>query len=206
MKLIIRDGTVIDPKNRINKKADILIEDGKVKKVGKIGKMEAEEIDAKDKIVCPGFIDMHVHLREPGREDKETISTCSRAAAKGGFTSIVGMPNTTPIADDQTVIGYVVAKAKEEAVVNVYPAGAMTKKSESKEIAQVGDLIKAGAIAVSDDSSRVKDSGLMLSCFRYLERWGIPYISHSEDETVAGDGVMHEGKVSTELGLPGSPP
>ncbi len=205
MKLAIRNGNIIDPANGIDMVGDILIEDGIIKAVGKIDVKADQEIDAKGFIVAPGFIDMHVHLREPGREDKETILTCSRAAARGGITTIAGMPNTTPIADDQTVIAYVVEKAKE-AVVNVLPIGAMTKGIKGKEMAPVGDLVNAGAVAVSDDGGPVQDAGLMLKCLQYLERWGIPYISHSEDVNLSGSGVMHEGKVSTELGLEGIPP
>jgi dihydroorotase len=201
--IIIKDGRVIDPASNYDKVSDVLIVDGKIKKIGNVSE-KGEIINAKGKIVCPGFIDMHVHLREPGREDKETIETCSKAAANGGFTTIVGMPNTTPVADDQTVVGYVVEKGRN-AVVNVYPVGAMTKKSESREIAQIGDLVKAGAVAVSDDGWPVKDNGLMHKALMYIKKFGIPYVSHSEDISLAGDGVMHEGKVSTELGLAGKP-
>lgn len=204
--ILIKGGRVIDPANNIDQISDVYIENGKIKEIGKdIAVKTPEVIDAKNLLVCPGFIDMHVHLREPGREDKETIATCSRAAARGGFTTIVGMPNTTPVADDQTVVGYVVSKAEKEAIVNVYPIGSMTKKSESKGIAQIGDLVNAGAIALSDDGKPVKDAGLLLKTLKYLTMWGVPYLSHAEEVEISGDGVMHEGRVSTELGLKGIP-
>ncbi len=204
MSMVIKGGRVIDPASKRDEVCDILVKDGRISEIGK-NLVGEKTIDAKGLIVCPGFIDMHVHLREPGREDKETIATCSRSAAKGGMTTIVGMPNSTPIADDQTVVGYVVSKAAKEAVVNVFPVGAMTVKSESSQMAQVGDLIRAGAVAVSDDGWPVKEAGLMLKALQYLETYDIPYISHSEDESLADGGVMHEGDVSTELGLPGIP-
>jgi dihydroorotase len=205
MSTVIKNGRVVDPKNKIDGVMDVLIEDGKIVKVGK--NLSGDKvIDAKDKIVTPGLIDMHVHLREPGREDKETIETCSKAAARGGFTSIVGMPNTTPVADDQTVIKYITSIAEKEAIVNVYPTGNITKGGKGKGLSQIGDLKRAGAIAVSDDGWDVKDTGLMRMAMDYLKKWKLPIISHSEDIDLSGKNwAMHEGRVSTRLGLPGKP-
>ncbi len=208
MKLLIKNGTVIDPKNKINSKKDVLIVNGKIEKIANkiTTEKDTEVIDANGLIVAPGFIDMHVHLREPGREDKETIATATRSAARGGLTTIVGMPNTTPNADDQTVIGYVVSMAAKEGIVNVYPVGSLTKKSEGKELAQIGDLKRAGAIAVSDDGRGVQSAALMKKAMEYLKKFDLPIISHSEDEHFGEDWAMHEGIVSTKLGLAGKPP
>lgn len=207
MKLLIKNGRVIDPANKIDGKADVLIENGKIKKVGSsIKESGAEEIDASGKLVCPGFVDMHVHFREPGREDKETIESCTRAAARGGFTAVVGMPNTTPVADDQTVIGYVYRKLEKEGIVNGYAVGNITKKSDGGEIAQIKDLIDAGAIAVSDDGHSVMDAGVMKMVLDYLKIWDLPLISHAEDANIAGNWCMHEGRISTRLGLAGKSP
>ncbi len=206
MKLIIKNGQVIDPANKIDGKKDILIENGRIKKVaGKINASGAKIVDASGKIVCPGFIDMHVHLREPGREDKETIATCTRSAARGGFTGIVGMPNTTPVGDDQTIISYVYEKARKEGIINVWTVGNITKGAEGKELAQIGDLVNQGAVAVSDDGHPVMNAGVMRKALLYLQKWNIPLISHAEDVNLAGGWSMHEGRVSTRLGLPGKP-
>jgi len=206
MKLLIRNGLVIDPANRINGKNDILIEDNKIAKIGKrISARDTDEIEASGKIVCPGLIDMHVHLREPGREDKETIMTASRAAARGGFTTIVGYPNTTPVADDQTVVSYVTSKAKEEAIINVHPVGKITKGGEGDELTQIGDLKRAGAVAISDDGFPIKNPDVMLKALQYCKMWDIPVIAHPESLETDRGGQMHEGWVSTQLGLQGIP-
>lgn len=205
-KLLIKGGRVIDPANKRNGIMDVLIDNGKVKKVEpNISESGAKSIDAKGLVVCPGFIDMHVHLREPGREDKETIETCSRAAARGGFTTIAGMPNTTPSADNQTVIEFVISKAKKEAVVNVLPIGTITKHREGKELAEMRDLKITGAVAVSDDGDTVKNPAVMMRAMQYSTMWDMPIISHSEETELSEGGVMHEGLVSTKLGLPGKP-
>jgi dihydroorotase len=148
---------------------------------------------------------MHVHLREPGREDKETIATASRAAARGGFTTIAGMPNTAPDADNQTVIEFVLSRASKEAVVNVLPIGAITKGRQGKELAEIGELRKTGAVAVSDDGSDVVNANLMRKALEYCGMWKMPVLSHPEDAELSAGGAMHEGLVSTELGLPGKP-
>ncbi len=204
--ILIKNGKVIDPLNKINKKMDILVKNGKIAALGANIKEKADEtIDAKGLIVCPGLIDMHVHLREPGREDKETLATASKAAAKGGFTTIAGMPNTTPDADNQTVIEFILSMAKKDSIVNILPIGTITKGRKGKELAEIGELKKTGAIAVSDDGSDIQDANVMRKALEYCTMWNMPLLSHSEDTKLAGEGVMHEGLVSTELGLPAKP-
>jgi len=204
--LLIKGGRVIDPANKIDAEMDVLVKDAKIAKVEKGIKEKADEtIEAKGLIVCPGLIDMHVHLREPGREDKETIATASRAAAAGGFATIAGMPNTSPDADNQTVIEFVLSRAKRDAVVNVLPVGAITKKREGHQLAEIGELKKTGAVAVSDDGADIQDANVMRKALEYCTMWNMPVLSHSEDIRLAAEGAMHEGLVSTMLGLPGKP-
>jgi len=204
--LLIKNGRVVDPANKIDKELDIFVENGKIKKIEKDIKEKADEtIDAKGLVVTPGLIDMHVHLREPGREDKETLKTASRAAAKGGFTTIAGMPNTTPDADNQTVIEFVLSRAKKDAVVNILPIGTITKGRDGKQLAEIGELKKTGAVAVSDDGSDIQNANVMRKALEYCTMWNMPLLSHSEDLRLADNGAMHEGLVSTELGLPGKP-
>jgi dihydroorotase len=205
--LLIKNGHVIDPAQNMDEKADILIEDGKIKKIGKnlAAPAKTKTIDAKGKIVSPGFIDMHVHLREPGREDKETIHTASRAAAKGGITTVVGMPNTTPIADNQTVIEFILSKAKKESLVNIQACGAITKGEKGQEIAEIWEMKQSGAIAVSDDGFDIQNLNVYRKALQYCKTHDMPIISHTEDVNLAKDGQMHEGAVSTRLGLKGIP-
>ena len=204
--ILIKNGRVVDPANKVDKVADILVEKGKIAKVAPGISHEADEtIDAQGLVVTPGLIDMHVHLREPGREDKETIATASMAAAHGGFTTIVGMPNTSPDADNQTVIEFVMSKAAKDAIVNVLPVGAITKRRQGKELAEIGELKKTGAVAVSDDGSDIEDANIMRKALEYCRMWNMPVLSHSEDPALSANGAMHEGLVSTELGLPGKP-
>lgn len=205
-KLLIKGGRVIDPANRRDDALDVLVDNGRIAKVSEnITDAGAKVINAKGLVVAPGLIDMHVHLREPGREDKETIQTCTRAAARGGFTTIVGMPNTNPAADNQTVIEFVLSKAAKEGIVNVCAIGTITKKREGNELAEIGELKKSGAVAVSDDGSCVQNSEVMRRAMEYSTMWNMPMISHSEDEDLSAGGAMHEGLVSTRLGLPPKP-
>jgi len=204
--LLIKNGHVIDPANKLDKKLDVLVENGKIAEVGNNIKAKADQvIDAKGLVVAPGLIDMHVHLREPGREDKETIATASKAAAAGGFTTIAGMPNSTPDADNQTVIEFVLSKAKNEAIVNILPIGAITKKRQGQELAEIGELKKTGAVAVSDDGSDIENANVMRKALEYCTMWDMPVLSHTEDKNLSAGGAMHEGLVSTELGLAGKP-
>lgn len=205
--LLITNGQVIDPSQKLNKKADVLIRDGKIEKIEEnISADQADEVvDASGKVVSPGFVDIHVHLREPGREDKETIATGTRSAAKGGITTVVGMPNTSPAADNQTVIEYILSKAKKEAVVNVFASGAITKGLEGKELAEIWELKKTGAVAVSDDGFDIQNMDLYRKALQYCKTHQMPILSHTEDMCLSKGGHLHEGAVSTKLGIKGIP-
>lgn len=202
MNILIKKGRVIDPANRRDGIFDILVEDGKISKVEKaINKKADLVIDAKGKIVAPGLVDMHAHLREPGREDEETVKTGLRAAIKGGFTSVASMPNTNPACDEQSVARFIIEEAKKASLANVFPVGAITKKRESQELSEMDDLKEAGCVAFSDDGNPVNEAALMRRALEYSSMLGIPIISHCEDKTLSEGGVMHEGYVSTTLGL-----
>lgn len=210
MKTLIKNGKVIDPSQNIEKKMNILIEDGLIKDYPKsVKELEKQKnikvIDADKLLVVPGLIDIHVHLREPGFEHKETIRTGTLSAAAGGFTSIACMPNTNPINDNASVTDYILLKARTEGVVNVLPIGAITKAEEGKELAEIGEMYKAGCIAISDDGVPVTNSNLMRRAMEYVKAFNIPVIVHAEDSYLSDDGVMNEGKTSTMLGLKGIP-
>ncbi|HEY6838919.1 MAG TPA: dihydroorotase [Geobacteraceae bacterium] len=207
MNLLIKGGRVIDPSQKIDDTLDILVAGGKVKEIGKglQAPAGAETIDAKGLIVTPGLIDMHVHLRDPGLEYKEDIVTGTRAAAAGGFTSVACMPNTKPVNDNKAVTSYIIAKAKSEGLVNVFPIGAITYGSNGERMAEMGELKEAGCVAVSDDGKPVVNSELMRRALEYARGMGILLISHAEDLCLVGEGVMNEGFTSTELGLKGIP-
>lgn len=205
-RLIIKGGYIIDPANNIDKVCDILIENGKIIEVSKdIKKNDADIIEAKGKYVCPGFIDMHVHLREPGREDEETIESGTRAAARGGFTSILCMPNTEPPIDNEGLVEFVYKQAREKGVVNVYCSGCITKGRSGKELVEMELIRKAGAIAITDDGSPVVDSHLMRRALEYSSMCNLRVISHSEDAILSFGGQMNESYTSTILGLKGIP-
>jgi dihydroorotase len=207
MGLLIIGGRVIDPSQGIDETADILVEAGIIREMGrdlKAGK-GCETIDAAGLLVTPGLIDMHVHLRDPGLEYKEDIVTGTRAAAAGGFTSVACMPNTRPVNDSRTVTEYIVNKAKTAALVNVLPIGAITCGSKGEALAALEELKEAGCVAVSDDGRPVMDAQMMRLALETAGQMGIPLISHAEDLSLAADGVMNEGGVSRELGLKGIP-
>lgn len=205
-KLLIKNGRVIDPASELDGSADVLIEDGRISAVrpGLVA-AEAEVIDAAGAIVAPGFIDMHVHLREPGIEHAETIETGSRAAAAGGFTSVCCMPNTQPVNDDPTVTRYIVERARHSAVVNVFPIGAITRNSAGEELAAIGSMKQAGAVAISDDGRPVMNARIMRRAMEFARAFDLPVIDHCEDLNLSAAGDMHEGLVSTRLGLRGIP-
>ncbi|MCX5734334.1 MAG: dihydroorotase [candidate division NC10 bacterium] len=209
MRILIAGGRVIDPANRRDAVLNLLIEDGRIAAVASPGAHPAPAadrvLDARGKIVCPGFVDLHVHLREPGREDMETIATGTRAAARGGFTSVCCMANTNPVNDNQSVTDFIIDRARRDGVVNVFPIGAVTKGMKGEELAEIGELVGAGCIAISDDGKPVMNAELMRRALEYATLFGIPVIQHAEDEHLTGKGVMHEGKVSTELGFKGIP-
>ena len=210
MKILIKNGKVIDPSQNIEKKMNILIEGDLIKEYPRNirdleKKKDVKVIDADKLLVVPGLIDIHVHLREPGFEHKETIRTGTLSAAAGGFTSIACMPNTNPINDNASVTDYILLKARTEGVVNVLPIGAITKAEEGKELAEIGEMYKAGCIAISDDGVPVTNSNLMRRAMEYVRAFNIPVIVHAEDTYLSDDGVMNEGKTSTMLGLKGIP-
>ncbi|MDI6782155.1 MAG: dihydroorotase [bacterium] len=208
MDLLIRNGRIIDPYNNQEKIADILINDGKIVSVGtgiENNESVSRIVDAAGKLVVPGLIDMHVHLREPGQEEKETITTGTRAAAAGGFTTIACMPNTQPVIDNKSMIEFILAKSKQDGVVRVLPVGAISKELKGEELAEIGQMIKAGAVAVSDDGRSIQNAVLMKRAFEYIRQFNIPIISHCEDAALSAGGCMHEGYYSTILGLPGIP-
>jgi len=206
MKILIKNGHLIDVKAGLKGIYDILIEEGKIKEISeKIDETNVDLIDAKGKYVFPGFVDAHCHLRDPGYEYKEDIESGTKSAAAGGFTSIACMPNTNPVADNQSVISYIRNKAKRDGVVNVYPIGAITKGLNGEELAEIGELKFAGAVAVSDDGKPVKSSSLMKKALLYASMFDITVISHCEDLDLVDEGVMNEGYQSTILGLKGVP-
>jgi len=208
MGVLIKNGRVIDPSQSLDIVSDIYIQEDRVREISKridTPRKADTVIDASGQIVAPGFIDIHVHLREPGYEHKETIKTGCLAAAAGGFTSIVCMPNTNPINDNASVTEYILLKARTEGIVNVFPIGAITKGEKGEELADIGEMCEAGCVGISDDGMPVTDSGLMRKAMEYVRPFGIPVITHAEDTGLSAGGVMNEGFVSTELGLRGIP-
>lgn len=207
MKVLIRQGRVVDPANGVDAVHDVLVADGKIERVGPklSAPAGAETVDATGKIVCPGFIDLHVHLREPGFEYKETVASGTRAAAAGGFTAVCCMANTFPVNDNRAVTDYIVAKARVEGVVRVYPIGAVTRGLKGEELAELAELAEAGCVAFSDDGKCVMNAGLYRHAMEYVLPFATPLISHAEDANLAGKWAMNEGVVSTELGIPGIP-
>jgi len=211
MKTLIKGGRLIDPANGRDGLFDLVIDKRKVLAVEEQGKLSekdrngAEIIDATGLIVAPGFIDMHVHFREPGFEYKETIETGCQSAAAGGFTSVATMPNTDPVNDNRSVTEFILRKAREKGIVNVFPIGAISKGLKGEQLSEMGDLKDAGVVAFSDDGRPVMNSELMRRAFEYSKMFGLPCIQHSEMLDLAEGGCMNEGVVSTELGLRGMP-
>jgi len=201
--LHIKNGRVVDPANRRDEKADIYIVDGRISKTLPSGKCET--LDASGLVVAPGLIDIHVHLREPGQSHKETIATGTRAAAAGGFTSVVAMPNTSPAADSAATIAWIRERAKASACVNVFCTGAITKGLAGEELAPFGALAAAGVVALTDDGHCVQSHEVMRRAVEYARMFGLPVMDHCQDYSLVGDGVMHEGEWSLRLGLPGWP-
>jgi dihydroorotase len=207
--ILLRNGRIIDPAQQIDEAADLLVVDGLISRKGKAGAIscpaEAECIDLQGKWLVPGLIDMHVHLREPGEEYKETIASGTRAAAAGGFTAVACMPNTNPVNDNQSVTAFILARAAAEGSARVYPVGAISRNSKGTELAEYGELKKAGAVALSDDGRPVANSQLMRRALEYSGNHGLLVISHAEELSLSANGVMNEGALSTRLGLRGIP-
>jgi len=205
---IIRNGRIIDPANKRDETADVYIADGKIIDAESEiphSKSEIEEIDAKGLIVAPGLIDMHVHLREPGFSHKETIESGARAAAAGGFTTVVCMPNTSPVPDNPSTIAWIKNRASAIACVNVLPTGAISKNLAGEELAPIGSLAQAGVVAITDDGHCVQNHEVMRRAVEYARMVGVPLLDHCQDYDLVGNGVVHEGYWSTLLGLPGWP-
>ncbi|MGH7951049.1 MAG: dihydroorotase [Limisphaerales bacterium] len=207
--LLLTGGRVIDPANHLDAHVDVLILNGKISAIGKnmssnVPK-EIEHFDAAGKIVCPGLIDLHVHLREPGQTAKENLATGTAAAARGGFTSVVCMPNTSPTIDNSGTVALIRERAAREGSVNVFVAGAITKNIAGEELAQIGSLKKAGVVAITDDGHCVQNNELMRRACEYAKMFDLPVMDHCQDYSLVTDGVMHEGYWSTALGLRGWP-
>jgi dihydroorotase len=206
MRLLVRGGRIVDPAREVDETGDVLLADGLVADVGaKLSARGAEVLDAQGLVVCPGFIDVHVHLREPGREDKETIATGTRAAAAGGFTAVCAMPNTEPVNDTAGITRAIREKARADGLVRVYPIGAITRGSRGEELAEYGDLREAGCVAVSDDGRPVASARMMRRALEYARGFDLPVIDHCEDPTLSQGAAMNEGPVATLLGLRGAP-
>ena len=208
MQLLLKKGRLVDPAARRDEEIDLLIRDGVIEKMGaNLAVHDAQSYDLKGKVIAPGFIDMHVHLREPGFEYKETILTGAAAAAAGGFTAVCCMPNTEPAIDDESVVRYIQSKAKSalNGLVDVYPVAAVTKGRRGEQLAPLAELSDAGAVAFSDDGAPVYDAEIMRRAMEYAAMFGKPVIQHAQEMSMTKGGVMNEGSVSTALGLPGMP-
>ncbi|HEU4996734.1 MAG TPA: dihydroorotase [Gemmatimonadaceae bacterium] len=204
--LILKGGRVIDPSQRLDEITDVAVVDGKIESIGRgLTAQEVEVIDCSGLIVSPGFIDVHCHLREPGREDVETIATGAAAAAAGGFTAICAMPNTDPVTDNQAAVGFVVRQSMRAGMARVYPIGAISVGQKGETLAEFGEMISAGAVAVSDDGKPVASAHLMRTALEYARTFSIPVADHCEEPTLARGGVMNEGLTSLRLGLKGIP-
>ncbi|PAW78977.1 MAG: dihydroorotase [Pedosphaera sp. Tous-C6FEB] len=209
--LLLSGGRVIDPANALDQVTDVLVVDGKIAALGPDARaklppgIRPDELDARGQVVCPGLIDLHVHLREPGQSAKETIAAGTKAAAKGGFTSVVCMPNTTPAIDNAGQVALVREKAARDAIVNVYVTGAITKAIAGEELAPIGSLKSAGVVAITDDGHCVQSNELMRRALEYARMFDLPIMDHCQDYALVTEGVMHEGYWSTVLGLRGWP-
>jgi dihydroorotase len=205
-RLLLKGGRVVDPAQGLDATLDVMISEGTIEEVGpRVQARGAQVLEVKGLVVCPGFIDIHTHLREPGREDKETIATGTRAAAAGGFTAVCAMPNTDPVNDTAGITRAIVEKARAEGVVRVYPIGAVTRGQKGEELAEYGDLKEAGCVAFSDDGRPVASARVMRRALEYAKAFDLAIIDHCEEPTLAEGACMNEGPVSTVLGLRGQP-
>ena len=208
--ILLRGGRILDPSQQLDEVGDVLLSGGVVEAVGRLGEVrrdgnELETIDCAGRVVSPGFIDVHCHLREPGREEVETIASGARAAAAGGFTAVCAMPNTDPVTDNQAAVGFILSQARKAAAARVYPIGAISIGEKGETLAEFGEMVGAGAVAVSDDGKPVVSAQLMRTALEYARTFGIPVADHCEEPTLAAGGAMNEGITSARLGLRGIP-
>jgi dihydroorotase len=208
--LLLRGGRILDPAQNLDETGDVLLSGGVVEGFGRLGDVrrdgeELETIDCSGLVVSPGFIDVHCHLREPGREEVETIASGARAAAAGGFTAVCAMPNTDPVTDNQAAVGFILSQARRAASARVYPIGAISIGENGETLAEFGEMVGAGAVAVSDDGKPVVSAQLMRTALEYARTFGIPVADHCEEPTLAAGGAMNEGLTSARLGLRGIP-
>jgi dihydroorotase len=204
--LLLKNGRVVDPLSDLDEVCDVLVRDGVIEAVGHDVEMaKGETVDCTGTVILPGLVDVHAHLREPGREDEETLASGTRAAATGGFTAVCAMPNTEPVADEGAAVRFLLEKAAADGAVRVHAIGAITKRQEGRALAEIGDMAEEGAVAFSDDGHGVSDTGTMRLAMDYIKRFDRPVVSHCEDRALVGSGVVNEGVVSTRLGLPGWP-
>lgn len=205
MNLLVKNGRVVDPSRKIDTVTDILIRDGKIRSIGKTDNADVPKFDATGLIVAPGFFDIHVHLREPGTEEAETIATGGAAAVAGGFVAVAAMPNTKPPNDSPSITSYIVAEARRSSPALVFPIGAITKEQKGETLAEIGEMVEAGIAGVSDDGKPVMDGRLFRRALEYAQLFDLPVIQHCEDLHLSKGGVMHEGAMSARLGLKGIP-
>ena len=206
MALLLKGGRLVDPGAGVDRVADMIVRDGKIVEIGEdLTIPKGITVECAEKIVVPGLVDLHTHLREPGREDKETVASGTRAAAHGGFTAVCAMPNTSPVCDTGSAVRFLIERAEETGVVRVHPIGALTAGQKGEALAEMGDMLAEGAVAFSDDGRGVQTAAMMRRCMDYANAFGAIVVSHCEDESLAGDGVVNEGVVSTRLGLSGQP-
>ena len=208
--ILLRGGRLIDPSERLDEIGDLLVVDGRVEAIGRVGDVRRdgdalETIECAGRVVSPGFIDVHCHLREPGREEVETIASGARAAAAGGFTAVCAMPNTDPVTDNQAAVGFIISQARKAGGAHVYPIGAISIGQMGETLAEFGEMVGAGAVAVSDDGKPVVSAQLMRTALEYARTFGIPVADHCEEPTLALGGAMNEGVMSARLGLRGIP-
>lgn len=206
MALLLKNGRLVDPTTGVDRVADMIVRDGRIVEIGEdLSIPKGATLECAEKIVVPGLVDLHTHLREPGREDKETVASGTRAAAHGGFTAVCPMPNTSPICDTGSKVRFLIERAAETGVVRVHPIGSLTAGQKGEAIAEIGDMVAEGAVAFSDDGRGVQSAGMMRQVMEYARAFDTVVVSHCEDESLAAGGVVNEGVVSTRLGLPGWP-
>jgi dihydroorotase len=205
MDLVVKNGRLIDPARDVDRVADIVIRDGKIRSIGNANGAALPVFDASGLIVAPGFFDIHVHLREPGTEEAETIATGGNAAVAGGFTAVAAMPNTKPSNDNPSITFYIISEAKRSSPARVFPIGAITKEQKGGTLAEIGEMFEAGIVGISDDGKPVMDGQLFRRALEYAQMFDMPVIQHCEDLNLSKGGVMHEGVYSTRLGLSGIP-